>query len=676
MINNKPVEVEGDPESPINRGELCLKGIHSLEYLYSSHRLRHPLKRTGKRGEGKWQQISWDEALDTIASELQNVKTNYGAESVGLLHGSAKGYQNTWLHRFGHAFGTPNIAAQGHVCHQPRTFASRITYGYAPQPDVDHLPACIVAWGLNAAETNLTVHQVSQKAIKSSMTKLIVINPMNIGIVGNADLWLRIRPGSDLALALGMLHVIINEGLYDKVFVDKWAVGFKELEAHIQDYPPERVEALTWIEVDSIKKAARLYAKNKPACIQWGNALDHNINSFQTGRAISILAAITGNLGIPGGEVEWTPPPIVGWSSPDLELFTTLEPAIWQKRLDAELELLPIFRYILPQSIARAILEGRPYPIHAAYILGCNSLLTHANALEMYEAFKKVGFLAVAEMFMTPTAALADIVLPVASHFEVDSIVTSPNSTTVAAQIQQKVTAVDECRSDYQIFSALAYKLGLGKYFWESEEQCLDSILAPAGITFNEFREIGVLRGNKHYRKYERDGFATPSCKVELYSSQLMECGLDPLPVYHEAIESPDSILELDNEYPFILTSWKPVTYRHSRLRQISSLRGIYPEPITFIHPKPAGELGIQDGDRIYIETKCGKITQKAMLSADIDPRIVVVDYGWWFPEDGATEMFGWEKSNINVLTNSKPPYSREIGSTNLRGINCKIYKR
>ncbi len=673
MDNGRVTQIKGDPESPLNKGVLCAKGLASLEYLYHPGRLKHALKRAGERGSGKWRQISWDDALDTIASEFIKARHNHGAESVAFIHGAAKGLQESYLARLAYAFGTPNVAWQGHVCFVPRMLASRITYGFYAVPDYDYPPACIVVWGKNMAETLHHAHQRVIRAIDKG-TKLIVIDPRRIDLAAKSNLWLQPRPGSDLALALGMINVIINEKLVDRPFVDKWTIGFDLLKNHIRDYTPEKVEQITWVPADRIRQAARLYAKTKPACIQWGNVLDHGVNSFQAARAICILRAITGNLGIPGGEIQPLPLPLIGRRSPELELWDKLPLDKWQKRVGAELELMPLIRYVQPQSIIKAIMQEDPYPVHVAYVQGGNPLLSYSNERETYEALRKLDFLAVADMFMTPTAALADIVLPAATYLEFDSIVTPPYSYPVTS-VQQKVTRIDECRSDYEILSELAKRLGLGEYFWDKEEQCLDTVLKPVGLSFDEFRKIGIIPGAKQYRSYAKKKLETPSGKVEIYSNRLKEWGLDPLPAYYEPPETPYRDTELAKEYPLILTSWKSATFRHSEGRQITTLRGMHPEPVVNIHPKTADTLGIRNGDWVYIETKRASIKQKAHLTTDIDPRVVGVDYAWWFPEKGASELYGWAESNINMLTDNKPPFNREIGSTNLRGMLCKVYK-
>ncbi len=679
LENGKITRIEGDREHPVSKGALCSKGLASLEILYHPNRLQHPLKRSGKRGKGKWQQISWDEALSTIADELLKAKKNYGAESVAFIKGAARGIQDGLLYRLANTFGTPHFVTQDHVCFEPSNFGAKITCGFLPNPDYNYPPACIVVWGANFVETGTPQYGPTLEAANKG-TQLIVIDPRRIKLATKADLWLQLRPGSDLALALGMINVIINEELYDKAFVDRWTVGFSELKTHVEDYTPGKVERITWVPADMIKRAARLYATSKPAVIPRGNGIEQNVNSFQAGRAIAILRAITGNLDVPGGEIEPSSTGVLGWLAPEVTLASKLPADKWAKRVDADLNLVPAFSpfsMLLPQRIIKTIIEGDPYPVHAAYIQAANPLLTYSNAQKTYRALKKLDFLAVVDLFMTPTAELADIVLPAATYLEFDSI-TSPlrdSGARILAQPLPKVVEIAECWSDLEILNELAKKLGLKEYFWDNTEAFLDYLLKPVGLTLQEFRKIGVIEGDKKYKKYEVASFNTPSGKVELYSNQLKEWGFDPLPTYHELPETPYSDPQLAKEYPLIFTSYKAEPYRHSMGRQIVTLRASHSEPTVSIHPTAASNLGITEGDWVYIETKRGRIKQKANLTNDIDPRVVVVDYGWWFPEKGVAELYSWAESNVNILTDDKPPYSHEIGSTNLRGISCKVYK-
>lgn len=672
LENGKPSKIEGDPDAPLNKGALCSKALASLEYLYHPNRLKHPLKRAGERGGGNWQQISWDEALGTIADEMIKAKENYGVESVAILRGSAKGLQDGFLSRLANAFGTPNITSMAFVCYWPRANAYRISFGSELYPDFEYPPACIVLWGYNPAEVYVPDYVAIARAL-SRGAKLIVIDPTKTGFAAKADLWVQSRPGSDLALALGMLNVIVNEGLFDRDFVDTWTFGFDELETHVQDYPPEKVEEITWVPAEMIKQIARFYAANGPACIVSANGLEENVNGLQAHRAIAILETITGNIGVPGGKVPRTTPPLLSRSSPEFTLQDKIPKERRARRLGAELKLMPIAMYAHPTNIMKAVIEGDPYPVRVVYVQGGNLLLSLPNAQETYKAFRKLDFLAVADMFMTPTAMLADIVLPVASFLEFDAIVQTGVFPPVA-QVQQRVAQVGECLSDCEILNELAKKLGLGEYFWGSYQEFLADIMKPTGITFDEFRRVGAICGAKSYRSHEAKGFATPSGKVEIYSSQLKKWGFDPLPVYYELPETLYSDPELAKEYPLIFTNWKRAPFRHSGGRQISVLRGSHPEPTVNIHPETATKLGIRDGDWVYIETKRGRIKQKAALTDWINPLVVAVDFGWWFPEKAASELYGWSESNINILTDNTP-YGRETGAPNLRGILCKVYK-
>jgi len=685
--DGRAVGIKGDPESPPNRGGLCKIGLASLEYLNHHDRLKHPLKRAGDRGEGRWQEISWDEALSLAADALNAVKQEYGPEAVAMVHGSAKGPMDTHLVRLANAFGTPNLVCSDHVCHVPKMLAAEFTFGFLPGAEYEHPPACVVVWGANIAETRSNINRGFVQARKEG-AKVIAIDPLDTEIAKMADIWLRVRPGSDLALALGMINVVINEGLYDKDFVNKWTVGFDKLKQHVQDYPPEKAAEISWVPADLIVKAARLYATNRPGHIELGNALDHNLNSFQGARAASILMALSGNLGVPGGEVEAlgsgfrdgdpdkesSQIGILGRWSYQLELRGSLPGGKRKNKVDPD--LLPDFRYVLPQSVVKSILEEDPYPIRGMFVQASNPLSCWPNIQGTCQALKGLGFLAVSDLFMTPTAALADIVFPVASYLEFDGIQMTPMGT--IAQAQRKVAQIGECRSDHEIINGLAKRLGLAEYFWDSIDRFWDAILEPAGLTFAQFEKMDRFTGRekaKQYRQYEVSGFKTPSGKAELYSGQLEAWGFDPLPTYYEPPDTPYRDPGLAKEYPLLCTTRKSGVYRHSGGRQIPSLRRSHPDPLVIIHSDAAGRLGIEDGDWIFIETKQGRIRQRASLSASVDPRVIVVDHAWWFPERDETDLFGFADSNYNILTDDRPPFNKEVGSFNIRGLACKVYK-
>ena len=667
VSEGRVTRIEGDPDHPLNKGRLCPKGYASLEYLYHPDRLRKPLKRVGGRGEGKWAAIDWDEALSTIADQLAGARADTGPESVVFIRGAAKGLQEDYLTRFANLFGSPNITAMSHVCFVPRRAASLLTYGYFAIPDIDYPPQCIIVWGENVSETLHHVYDRIMKAVHDGAC-LIVIDPFHSHIAAKANLWIRLKPGSDLALALGMLHVIIRDNLFDTNFVEKYTAGFEELKAHVAPYTPEVVGEMCWIPSETVEKAARLYGGGGPAGIQWGNGIDHSIHNFQTSRAISMLRAVTGNLGVPGGELDWQPPPIMGRGSVEFSLHDRIPPDMRSRRLLGGNTMLPTMFYALPQAVIEAMITGNPYPVKKAFIQGCNPLLTYPDARKVYRALKGLDFMVVTDLFMTPTAALADIVLPVTTYLEFDSIVTAPYSLAVTS-VQQTVTKVPECRSDYQILSGLARRLGFGESFWEKEEACLDYILEPAGITFAEFKQIAVLEGRPQYRTYVRKGFSTPSGKAEFVSERLKAWGFDPLPIYKE---DPG---KRDENFPLLLTSGKNAPFRHSGGRQIGSLRKLAKEPLVVLHPETARNYAIEEGALVTIETSKGRITQKAMFNKKIDPRVIYADFAWWFPEEGPLSLYGWDGANLNIIVGDELPYGKEMGTPSLRAIPCRIAK-
>jgi anaerobic selenocysteine-containing dehydrogenase len=285
-----------------------------------------------------------------------------------------------------------------------------------------------------------------------------------------------------------------------------------------------------------------------------------------------------------------------------------------------------------------------------------------------------LDFLAVSDLFMTPTAAMADIVFPVASYLEFDGVQVPPPGT--IAQMQRKVAQIGQCRSDHEIINGLAKKLGLGDYFWKSIDDFWDAILQPTGMTFEEFTKVGRFAGikkAKQYKKYEADGFKTPSGKVELYSKQLEDLGFDPLPIYYESPEFLHGDSGAAKKYSLLCTTWKLAVYRHSGGRQIPSLRRLHPEPIVIIHPDTAKDKGIAQGEWVFIETERGRIKQKANISDVVDPRVVVADHAWWFPERSEEGLFAFLDANYNVLTDDQPPFNKEVGSFTIRGVACDV---
>ncbi|MGB9700002.1 MAG: molybdopterin-containing oxidoreductase family protein [Thermodesulfobacteriota bacterium] len=666
--DGKIIKIEGDPECPLNRGAICAKGRAQIERLYHPDRLRYPLQRIGARGEGRWQRISWAEALTTIAEKIKE-KIDQGEErSIVFAQGTPKGLELYLLIRLANVLKISHLITPGSICHMPRETGAFYTCGFFPVPDFDHPPNLVLVWGSNLYQTNEEGIMGAQlRRVRDKGAKLIVIDPRKTPLAAHADLWLRIKPGTDLALALGILKIIIEEDLVDREFVEKWTSGYQELKESLKNYSLPEISKMTWIPEKEIKEAARLYGLTKPACIQWGNALEHTINSVQCARALVILEALTGNLDRPGGNVHRPGPPVL---RPGEFVLSSKFREKRERLLAPGMRLAAQMGFTPSQVIIKAILDEQPYPLKVMYVQGGNPLLSYAQAQETYQALKKLEFLAVAEIFLTPTAQLADIVLPVATNFEFDDLghYGLPHGFILARP--KLVEPLDECWPDSMIINELAKRLGQEKFFWPNLRACLDDILKPAGLNYDELKKIGYFKGDWVYRKYEEKGFPTPSGKVEIYSSKFAEWGYDPLPTYREPVTTSS-----DSKYPLILTSAKDAYYFHSAYRNISSLRRLSPDPKLFIHPQTAQELGIHEGEWVVIETGQGTIRQKAAFDENLHPQVVVGAYGWWFPERQDLELSGWKEANINILTDNSPPYEPTIGSTNLRAIPCRVYR-
>ncbi|MEI7670712.1 MAG: molybdopterin-dependent oxidoreductase [Deltaproteobacteria bacterium] len=664
----KILKVEGDPESPISRGLLCAKGLASRDLVYNPGRLRHPLKRVGERGEGKWEQISWDEALEQIAEKLIQYREQYGPQGVAFLQGTIRGWSRVYS-RLANAFGAVNHGAAGWAqCLWPRLVENTVTFGatYTEVADFENT-RCMLIWGTNPASTwPYFASQIMDARQKGA--GLIVVDPYLSETVAKADIWLQLRPGTDTALALAMLHVIIREGLYDKEFIRDWTVGFDQLDEHVGEHTPEWGEAITKVPAALIRKAARLYATTKPSAIYRCVSLDTVHDSIQACRAVSLLAAVTGNIGIPGGNVTVSQRGEITQNSHKF-IGDDLLPAdhIPLRRGFDEFPLLcdklsPVPTAHMP-TLWETITTDKPYPVKAALIFGSNTLISYSNTTRVEEAMQKLEFIAVCDLFMTPTAQMADIVLPASSWLERDNLISSFQVCPTYTIAQQKAVEVAEARSDVDIVCDLARKLGLAKHFWNDSGELYDFLIKPTGLTFKEFKEQKRIFAPLVYRQFEKDGFNTPSGKVELYSSLLAKNHCAPLPAYTAPFESPTGSPESAAEYPYILTTgWRQPVYRHTENRENPLLREIAPKPGLLIHPDTAGRFGISEGDPVIIETKTGSATLFAVLTLGIHPDVVQATPGWR------------GKANINRVI-SWDRFAEGIGSVAMRGILCRVRK-
>lgn len=436
------LKIEENPEYPrkvFPPVRACERARAAVEWFYHPDRLKFPLKRAAGRGESKWEQISWDQALDEIAKKLREIKEGFGAEAIATTCGTAR-TNDDYRTRFFYLLGSPNIIGVDQICYGARSIIAESILGWFPCFSVGPETKCIVLLGAEPAVARRPEYKIILDAIGSG-AKLVVIDPRLTQSASKATVWLQVRPGSDCALLMGMIKVIIDEKLYDRDFVEKWCYGFDKLVERLKEYELQKVAEITWLPVEKIVEAARLYATNKPACFIEGMGAEHLPNNSAVFHARCILAAITGNLDVKGGEEFAGPHPKfitdreielseklssqqrrkqIGidrfrlYSWPGQELVTQNVERVWGKK--------PNFAGHQCQahapSLYRAIITGRPYPIKALITLSSNPMVTAGNTKVVYEALKKVDLYVVMDFWMTPSAELADYVLPAASWLE------------------------------------------------------------------------------------------------------------------------------------------------------------------------------------------------------------------------------------------------------------------
>ena len=701
------VKLEEDPDFPKKvwpptKG--CVRFKAAAEYFYHPHRLNFPLKRVGQKGEGKWQQISWVQALDEIANRLKTIIGNYGGEAVAWNMGTGPRTEPALMERFFRIIGTPNNIMSGQICFFPRSTVACAIVGYHSEYSVRPETKCIVLLGV---EPLIARPQVAPAilAAKKNGAKVIVIDPRPTRSASMADVWLRLRPGTDCALLMGMINIIIKEGLYDKDFVENWCYGFDELKERAEQYPPEKVEMITQVPADKIIEAARIYAQNRPGCFSEGMGVEHLQNNAQALHARWILAGLTGNIDVSGGEELSGPHPEIrtaGEVLPKVELpeeqlkkqigadrfklfswqgarlLADNTEKVWGKRLGGRtISHAPL--------VYRAIINGEPYPVRAMVTAAANPMLNQANTKLVYRALKSLDLYVVMDMFRTPSAELADYVLPSACWLEVPFLHDKSGYYRAfdagEAALPSTMPGEYEHKDDYEVWRELSIRLGKGELMpWKSREAYYDHLLEPTGYTHNEFvHKVRYGLKNLGFKKYERVGFATPTGKVEFYSTVFKKLGYDPLPQFEEPAETPISDPELAKEYPLrLITGGRAREYYHSEWRQIDSVRRRRPNPIMQINPTTAASLGINEGDWVWIETLRGRVRQKTELLDGMDPGVVHAENGWWYPELPGEEpwLHGVWESNINVVLNDDPEVCNQItGSWPLKTALCKVYK-
>ena len=706
LVDGLPVSIRPDRTAGFPAD--CPRAGQAIAYHDHRERVNFPMKRAGKRGEGKWERISWDQALDEIAAKLAALRESHGPESVLAMGGSYKGAGDASCWRWANLWGTPNVLYQGKNCGEAELLSEWAVYGdqtcigNAPVPGVTR---CYVLWGVGGA-MSLASQRKNLKAYREAGGKLIVIDPRRTDLAEMADIHLQLRPGSDGALAYGMLNVIIAERLYDADFVAKWCSGFDALAEAVSAYTPERVAQLTWLAPEDIVAAARMFATNTPAHIPFG------LGTAELGKATTAavfgktyLRAITGNLDVPGG-AKFAPPP----SSTRL-----IEEMHWDRLIDhpqrtrdnigahiwpiASVRGLKAYRQamarvhpkgagpsiynvvIAPAAIAPAILDGDPYPVKAWILQGGNPLVSLSDARRLHEAMLSDNLELSVNMdhWMTPCGQLADYVLPATDGLErplVNNMWGFGDSFTAAPRT---VEPRHERRDDYQLWRELGNRLGQQGYWPDSLEEWFDWVLEPSGTSQAQLagQDVPWLIGGTEERRYERTGFATASGKVELSSDLLAGLGYAPIPPVEEPAWSPERTPELCADFPLVLTSGNALKwYYRSQHKHLEKMRQQHPYAQVTLHPDTAADLGIAQDAMVWVETPMGRVRQQAKLDPTMHPRVVHADSHMWYPEraaEGDAHYGVWE-SNINAILPDGADYADYAGDNYMRALLCRVY--
>ena len=693
------VKVEGDPENPFNQGRLCVRCLDLPEVVYSPDRILHPLKRAREdRGKDKWEPIGWDEALDEIAGKILAAKEEYGPESVAFYSGTGRDI-GQYITRLCWGFNSPNFVflMSGQSCYSPRVAGCFSTSGsfwvgdYSQQfpdrydnPDWKR-PDLIVIWGNNPIVSNsdgLYGHWVVDCLKRGS--RAIVIDPRMIWLASKAEHYLQIRPGTDGALALGIVNYLIENDLYDHEFVSLWCYGFDELAERAKEYPLDEVAKITDLPAEDIVAVARAIAASDAVTLQWGVAIDQIKETIPTAQAVLAIFEITGNIGKPGTMQQ--PASILnyaaGWGS------EFLVPEQEAKRIGQdEHPLIKMgFQECVTDDYIKCLETGKPYPIKVAWMQTTNPLAcTGVDAKRTLDAHMNIETIVYVDLFMTPTSmALADYFLPACTYAERNGLRVGDGAQR-AETINKAIEPLGEPRSDMQICLDIGKRISPEAWPWDTVEDMYSDILAETGHTFEEMQELAPGYPPFEYHMHEKGllradgnvGFDTATGRIELWCSMYNNLGLDPLPSYEEPVPSPLSTPELCEEYPLVLTTGARLWGMfHSEHRQIPRMRALHPEPLVYVNPKTVADFGVKDGDWVWVENHLGRCKRVVKETPIVNERTASTDHAWWHPEAPGELEAGlydlWDLTVENLL-----PY--DCGKTgfgaNYKNTICKIYR-
>ncbi len=652
--DGQPISLKGSKAHPFNKGWLCVKGRAALDFLHSPQRLSSPLIRR----DGKLVPMEWEDALAYAAEKLLWLKDRFGPQSLAIYQGEGVGHQEIkyYMKRFANVYGTPNFMGVGSFCNASKTLAEVLTFGGLTKPDVPNTRLLII-WGGNPLVSHEPVPPKELTRLKKRGGQIVVIDPRKTETASKADYHLAVKPGRDEILILNMLHVIFREELGDKEFTARWVHGFHRFFQTVRQdcFSPENGQELTGIQPGLVRQVARSYAQTKPASIFTGNGLEHHSFGVSTMRLLAILKAITGNLDVPGGDLFTPRPRLQDMTMPLPEpsippLGSDRFPLFCQLRKEAHAMCLP-----------EAILEERPYPIKGVIIAGGNPSLEWPNSSVIRKALKKLEFLIVIDVVRSPDCQYASVVLPACTFLERDEHRINVYQNLACITLRQKVIDPIHGLPDQLIWIKLARHMGFGDYFpWKHIQEGINDRLSPLNLSFKSLSDQGGIYEyeERRHKKYESQGFHTPTGKVEIESERLRSLGYNPFPIRDDVLHH----VKYPEKLPlFLTTGGNLLCYLHWQYRYIPKLRKISPEPMFEVHPRTALQYGIAEGETAEVQTTHGKIRLKAYLTSRIRPDTIHIPQGW-------------EEANVNELTGMEDadPLS---GFPNLKSLRCRIQK-
>lgn len=631
--NGRVVRFYADGGHPVTQGWLCAKVRPYLDHVYHPDRLRHPLRRTGPKGSGQWQRISWQEALDEIGARWRKIISEYGAEAIlpysysGTLGMVQMGIASA---RFWNRLGASRL--QRSICGAAAEHAVKATLGARYSPDYEDVAhsGVVILWGHNPVSTapHLMPHL---KRAQRQGCKLVVIDPRRTRSVRGADWHLAPIPATDGALALGMAHLIVANGWHDEAWLEKHTVGWPQLRETLASYPVERTAAITGLPQQAIRELARLYATRRPALIKFSDGLQRHLNGGQTVRALCALPAITGQYGTRGGGLAYSTSDYIPWDRHVMSHWTDSPPP---------------GRRVNMNRLGRALLgEAADPPVQSLFVFGANPACINPNASLVVKGLRQEGlFTVVHELFMTDTADLADIVLPATSQLEQTDLHRGYGHR-VLAYNHQAVPPLGESKSNWAVMRLLAREMGFQEWWLhQSEDEIIADMIAamasngPAfqGITLARLKEEGSIPLKFEPEVPFADGrFPTPSGKVELYSQALEAQGIGPIPEWIDERDDggvngsraeerfrPELALHLltGAAHHFVSSSLanQPGLIRHEGL------------PFVELHPSDAAARKIGEGDNVIVENGRGWCSLIARLTEGVRPGVAVAPKGRW----------------------------------------------